>query len=209
MNEEDNSKIDNNSDVSELDFSKLDLQKPHLYIPVKSDLPKHIDDVLEKELSFLIDSIKLISSKNLNDLVPIFGENIKISLITEIKKNEKYLNSLTKKEQRDSVKSLIENYLFNVNVVLALATGNTKKLLQLMKFDRRKYEEKDFKKALELSNKNQIKFDVALAEVYKQNPYSPPELKDETTSEFKDASIAFRQWRSRINKKLSKKTKKM
>lgn len=209
MNEDDNLNIDDDPNISELDFSKLSSLKiganeenPFFFIPIKSNLPKHIDDVLEKELSLLMNSIALFCLKDtgFEDIKPIFNENIKISLIGEIKKNLIYLKDLNKKKQKLAVKSIIENYLYDVHFVIALATGNKEKISQLLKYDRRKYDENDFIKAQELKNKEQIYYDDALLEVYEQNPNTSPELKDKNSLEFYNASISFRQWRSRKNK---------
>lgn len=65
-----------------------------------------------------------------------------------------------------------------------------------MKFDKSKYNYKDFQKALDLSNKKGIKYNDALAEVYEQNPKISPELKDKKSIEFYYATNAFKQWRS-------------
>ena len=204
MEKNNNSNIDDDPNILELDFSKMDLNKENAFpIPVKSNLPKHIDDVLEKELNYLMDSIEKICLTNIRmfeDVKPIFELNIKISLITEIKNNLKYLTGLTKIKQINSSKSIIADYLFNVNMVIALATGNKEKIAELLKFDRRKYDDDVFDKAIELRNKKQTKFDEALLEVYKANPNCPKEYKDPTTLKFYNASISFKKYRSNKNK---------
>ncbi len=201
MDENGNLNIEDDPNILELNFSNLTSNKdnPFMNIQINSNLPEHIDDVIEKELSSLMDSITLICLKNtrFEDIKPIFEQNIKISLITKIKNNLKYLKRLTKKKQIFGVKSILEDYLFNVHFVIALATGNKEKFTQLLKYDRRKYDVNDFKKAQELKNKKHIYYDPALLKVYEQNPNTSAELKDKDSLEFYNASIAFRQWRSR------------
>ncbi len=144
MNEDDNFNIEDDPNILELDISKLSAsiidtkeKNPFFFIPVKSILPKHIDDVLEKEFSEFMASVKEVLSLNKNIpyevIIPIYGQNIKISLLREIKKNLNELRELDKRKQNLAVKSIIEDYLFNINFVIALAKGDRKKLNEIIK----------------------------------------------------------------------------
>jgi len=161
--EDDNYNVDDDPNILDLDFSQLEhvdtksMSGADLFstIQIKNKLPEHINDVLEKELSLLMNSITLICLKNtgFEDIKAVFNKNIKISLIREIEKNLIYLRKLNKKKQNLAVRSIIGDYLFNVHVVIALATGNKEKIAKLLKFDKTKYDKKDFQKALDLRAK--------------------------------------------------------
>ena len=145
LKEREKDTIDNDKDVLELDFIQMHSKgsDPLHGIRIKSNLPQHIDEILANELSSLMNSIKVISPKEINfidNYITLFSENIKISIITEIKKNADYLNSLSKKNQINGVKSIIDNHFFNLRVLIAIATGNIENLLQLMESHKNEYE---------------------------------------------------------------------
>lgn len=205
---------DEDPNMVEFDLSKFNSKEIKTWadIPIKTNLPAHIDKTLEKELSMLMDSIKFVCMKRINlfnDIRPAIEADMRVSLVKEIKNKMKFPNELNHNEQIEAVKSIIHNYLFYIDVVIAIVTGDKEKLETLYKFDKTKYDDKHFIEAQKLANQKQIKYDDALLQVYTNLPNIPPELKDNTTSEFLKASNAFKKWRSRNNKrrlnKLSKK----
>lgn len=191
----------------------LDADNPQNISELKVDFgfPKYINNIIESQVIKLIDSIKKISVADEFKYLDVYSylkQDLKILLVNAIRAEIEFMGNLKRQAKIDYVINLINYHFFNINIVIALISGDKDKLKSLRKFNKVKYSKMLFSKAEDLANEMQINFDDALLEVYKKTPRIPPALRDKDTLEFLKASNSFRKYRSRKNK-AAKKTKKM
>lgn len=185
---------------------KFDSDKTNSIAEVKIDsgFPDYIDKIIESALTSLIDSIKTNSISNqpeFDDIYSYLKQDLNVLLIIEIRNENEQLRLLQKKEKIDYVLNIINNYLFNINTVVALITGNQDKLKALKLFNKQKYPPHIFLKAESYYLKHQGTYMNALWETYKSIQNIPTALKDKNSLDFYKANNSFTKHRSQKNNK--------
>ncbi len=129
INDNENYNVEDDPNILELDFGEVRHADGLVMPKIKSNLPKHIDEILENKLSELMETVRSICLKNpsIEEILPVFRQDIQISLIREIKNNLDFIRRENIKEQKIAVESIIEEYFFQNSFILALATNNRDK----------------------------------------------------------------------------------
>ena len=190
---------------------KFDSDKTNNIAEVKIDsgFPDYIDKIIEAALTSLIDSIKTNSISNqpeFDDIYSYLKQDLKVLLINEIRSHNEYLIHLDKDKKIEYVYNIICYYLFIINTVIALITGNQDKLKSLKLFNKQKYPPNIFLKAENYYLKQNVTYINALWEVFNSTPNISAVLRDKNSLEFFRANNRFTKYRS-LNKNKAQKNK--